>query len=347
MRIALVSTPFVSVPPKGYGGTELVVAELAIALRDLGHEVVVYATGDSELPGIEIRSYFSTAQWPPSPEIDRAHARFAVHDLNQDPLPFDVVHVHSVAAAAQSHRMPAPVVATLHHDHDPELSGCYAPGSTLVAISRAQARRETARVSAVIHHGLNPERFQPLPDQGYLLFLGRYDREKGVAQAIEVACDSGLPLVLAGATHQKKFYQQDLLPLIEKHNILDVGPVGGARKVALIARARALLFPIQWEEPFGLVMIEALLSGVPVFANARGSVPEIIQDGLDGVICDDPSEMVAAARVSEKFFDRVAIRARAQERWSAARMASEYLRVYEGVAEREVTPWQPEQLLGS
>jgi glycosyltransferase involved in cell wall biosynthesis len=330
LRVALVSTPFVSVPPKGYGGTELVVAELAKALTARGVEVVVYATGDSDLPGIEVRSYFPAAQWPPDRDIERVHATWSLRDMARDPREFDVVHVHSPCAVEMAKLSPYPVLCTLHHDRDDELSDLYhrMPQVKLVAISRSQARRETAPVSAVVHHGLDPSRFRPVPDQGYLLFLGRYDRVKGVTEAIEVAVRAGVPLVMAGEPHQRDYFDAEVKPLIDRHGVLELGPVGGNRKAALIARARALLFPIEWEEPFGLVMIEAMLSGVPVLGSARGAVPEIVDDGITGVICDDPTEMVAAARIADKLFNRERIRKEAMQRWSAARMADDYLRLY-------------------
>ena len=323
LRVALVSTPFVATPPFHYGGTELVVAELAKALRARGVEVVVYATGDSRLEGIEVRSYFREAKWPPDPDVDRVPGAWCLRDAARDPLGFDLLHLHSVGAVEMAHLSPYPMLATLHHVPSPALSEMYlrTPSVSLVAISRNQARAERAPVSAVVQHGLDPSRFHPVHDQGYLLFLGRYDREKGAHYAIEVAHRAGMPLVMAGAPHQRDYYEHFLKPLIEKHNVFDVGPVGGDKKSALIARARALLFPIEWEEPFGLVMIEAMLSGVPVLASGRGSVPEIIEDGITGVICDDPSEMVAAARISEKLFDRARIRRLGEERFSAARMA--------------------------
>jgi glycosyltransferase involved in cell wall biosynthesis len=330
LRVALVSTPFVSVPPRGYGGTELVVGELAKALQARGVEVVVYATGDSELPGIEVRSWFAEAQWPPERDVERVHAAWALRDAARDLRGFDVVHVHSPWAVEQAPLSPYPVICTLHHDFVPELSDLYrrAPHVKLIAISRSQARRERARVSGVIHHGLDPSRFPGLPDQGYLLFLGRYDRVKGVTHAIEVASRARLPLVMAGAPHETAYYDDEVRPLVAAHGVLDVGPVGGAQKAALIARARALLFPIQWEEPFGLVMIEALLSGVPVLATARGAAQEIVEDGVTGILCDDPTELVAAARVADKLFDRDRIREVARRRWSAERMANDYLRFY-------------------
>jgi len=331
VRVALVSTPFVPVPPPGYGGTELVVAELASALRTRGVEVVVYATGDSHLDGTEVRSYFSQARWPPDPDVDATHAAWCLRDIARDPGGFDVVHLHSCAAVELSRLCPYPVVATIHHHHSSGLSEMYAanPQVTLVAISAAQARRESAPVAAVVHHGLSIERFAFLPDQGYLLYLGRYSREKGPHLAIEIAARAGLPLLMAGEPHEQDYYDDKLLPLMRKHGVLDLGPIGGRRKATLMARARALLFPIQWDEPFGLVMIEAQLSGVPVLALRRGSVPEVVEDGITGLIGDDATELVSGARVAESLFDRARIRALARERWSADRMASDYLRTYE------------------
>lgn len=352
LRVALVSTPHLASPPRGYGGTELVVAELARALTARGIEVVVYATGDSDLPGIEVRSYFPEGQWPPDRDAERIHATWSLRDAARDPRGFDVVHVHSPAAVEMARLSPYPVVCTLHHDHDAELTEMYrrAPQVKLIAISRAQARREPSPCAAVVHHGLDPARFTALPEQGYLLFLGRYDRCKGILEAIEVAERAGLPLVVAGEPHEREFFDREVRPRFARHGVLEMGPIGGARKAALIARARAVLFPIQWDEPFGLVMIESLLSGVPVLATDRGSVPEIIEDGVTGVVCDDPSEMVAAARIADKLFDRGRIRSLARERWSAARMADDYLRIYRGAVVGAILDEQseePESVVGT
>ncbi|HUJ24596.1 MAG TPA: glycosyltransferase family 4 protein, partial [Myxococcales bacterium] len=317
------STPHLSVPPAGYGGTELVIGELARALTARGVEVVLYATGDSYVPGVEVRSVLATPRWPPDRRLERVHAAWSLRDAARDGG-FDVVHLHGPGAVEVSDLSPAPAICTLHHDLDPELSALYGrrPRVRLVGISHSQARREPARCWAVVHHGLDPSRFTPMPDQGYLLFLGRYDRVKGARQAIEVAARAGLPLVMAGKPHERDYYQEEVLPLVRRNNVLDVGPVGGAAKAALIARSRAVLFPIQWEEPFGLVMIESLLCGVPVLATARGSVPEIIEDGVTGILCDDASELSTAARTADRLFDRARIRRIAQERWSADRMAA-------------------------
>jgi glycosyltransferase involved in cell wall biosynthesis len=253
-----------------------------------------------------------------------------LRDIARDRRRFDLVHVHSPVAVEMADLSPCPVLCTVHHDACEELSALYRrqPLVRLVGISRSQARREPAGCWAVVHHGLDPARHPAMPDQGYLLFLGRYDRVKGLVQAIEVAAEAGLPLVMAGETHDPDYFERQARPLMRKHGVIDLGPVGGDRKRRLIARARAVLFPIQWEEPFGLVLIESLLSGVPVLATARGSVPEIVEDGVNGVICDDASEMVGVARAADRLFDRGRIRQLAAERWSAGRMADDYLRLY-------------------
>jgi glycosyltransferase involved in cell wall biosynthesis len=334
VRIALVSTPFVAVPPRGYGGTELVVAELALALRSRGLEVVVYATGDSRLHGTEVRSYFPEARWPPDPDIDATHAAWCLRDIARDPRGFDVVHLHSVAAVELSRHCPYPLLATLHHNYDPDLSRVYAanPRVKFVAISASQAYRESVPVAAVVHHGLTPDRFPFLPDQGYLLYLGRYSREKGPHLAIEIAARAELPLLMAGEPHEIDYYREELAPQMRRHGVMDLGAVGGPRKATLVSHARALLFPIQWEEPFGLVMIEAQLSGVPVLALRRGSVAEVVEDGVTGLLADDPAELISGARIVERLFDRARIRQLAERRWSADRMAADYLRLYQDVA---------------
>jgi glycosyltransferase involved in cell wall biosynthesis len=339
MRIALVSTPFISVPPLHYGGTELVVAELARSLTKRGHETVVYATGDSDLGEIEIRSYFPAGQWPPQADVDATHAAFSLRDIARDPIGFDIVHVHSVAAVGLSRLCPYPMVATVHHDRADAFSRLYLenPGVRRVAISASQARKEGPGIAAIVHHGLDPERFPAMPDQGYLLHVGRYAPEKGTHLAIEIAARAGVPLLLAGQSHDDDYYRERVQPLVRRHGVLEVGPVGGARKVQLMARARALLFPIQWDEPFGLVMIESLLCGVPVLSLRRGSVPEVVEDGITGLIADDPIELVAGARIAETFFDRRHIREIARKRWNAERMADDYLQIYREAAGERLT----------
>ena len=345
LRVALISTPFIAVPPPEYGGTELIVAELAVGLRANGAEVVVYATGDSKLPGIEVRSFFPTAIWPPSPETDRTHAAWALRDIARDGR-FDVVHSHSNAVVELAGRCALPIVHTLHHDRDETLSRAYlaAPQIHKVAISCSQAQREPASAQSVVHHGLTPERFVQRPDGGYLLFLGRYSSVKAPHLAIDVAQRAGLPIVLAGRHHREPgdegYFEREMKHRLALPGVRDVGPVGGAAKQELIAGARAVLFPIQWEEPFGLVMIESMLSGVPVLALRRGSVPEVVDEGLTGMICEDADDLLHAAR-SVHLLDRDRVRAHARRRFSASRMAQAYLAVYDQAirvaAEEETT----------
>jgi glycosyltransferase involved in cell wall biosynthesis len=333
IRVALVSTPFVAVPPRQYGGTELVVAELARALGQRGVEVVVYATGDSALPGVEVRSLFRRPVWPPSVGTERAHAAWALRDVSRDPRPFDLVHSHCSATLELSRHCAVPMVHTMHHDRDAALSALYAatPGVHRVGISRSQASREPSGAHSVVHHGLAPDRFAPRPQRGYLLFLGRYCRAKAPHLAIDAAQRAGLPIVLAGRPHlepgEGDYLQRELMPRLRLPRVRELGPVGGPQKAGLIAGARAVLFPVQWEEPFGLVMIEAMLSGVPVIALRRGSVPEVVDEGLTGAICADMGEMVAAVRCAH-LFDRARVRAHAARRFSALRMAEGYLGAY-------------------
>jgi glycosyltransferase involved in cell wall biosynthesis len=347
MRIALVSTPFVAVPPPAYGGTELVVCELALALRALGHEVVVYATGDSALQGIEIRHYFGEAVWPPAPAVEETHAAWCMRDILRDPRGFDAVHSHCVAFVSLSHHFDCPVLHTVHHDVDPAYTARYlaAPEAHLVAISHAQARKEPAPIEAVVHHGLDASRFSTQPDRGYLLFLGRYDRCKGPDLALDVAERAGLPLILAGKPHEPGYWERELAPRLRGRWPREVGPVGGARKMSLLAGARALIFPIRWDEPFGLVMIEAMLSGVPVLALARGSVPEVVDAGLTGAPCANLEELVTAARTAGTMFDRRRVRALARQRWSCARMAHDYLALYRTFAAEQ--PLRSQELRGA
>jgi glycosyltransferase involved in cell wall biosynthesis len=187
-----------------------------------------------------------------------------------------------------------------------------------------------AEGAAVIHHGLSPGRC-PFGDGGggYALFLGRFARDKGVHLALDVARAAGVSLKLGGRPHwcDHSYYQDEVLPRLGGAEL--VGEVGGAVKERLLGEAAALLFPIHWEEPFGLVMIEAMLAGTPVLALPRGSVPEVVEDGVTGFICRDEDEMAGRLRqVVRRGFDRRRCRARALQRWSACRMVREYLTLY-------------------
>jgi glycosyltransferase involved in cell wall biosynthesis len=197
MRIAIISTPAVAVPPRGYGGTELVVAELAEGLADAGHDVRVFATGDSSVR-VRRRALFDTAVWPPSPSHEMAHAAWALRELRREPV--DIVHTHTAAALLGGDRADAPVVHTVHHGPDAGLDALYGvcrEGCTFVAISEDQRRRLPH--AHVVHHGLSADRYaEGAGDAGYAAFLGRYAEEKGAHDAIDAARAAGVHNRLGG-----------------------------------------------------------------------------------------------------------------------------------------------------
>jgi glycosyltransferase involved in cell wall biosynthesis len=329
VRIAIVSTPFVAVPPRSYGGTELVIHELVRGLAARGHEVTLFATGDSRAP--RLRYVFRRASWPPDPAKEARHCAGVARALARER--FDVIHAHLPGLLAAGVDRIAPVVHTLHHDHQEPLTELYLrhPAVRYVAISEHQARLEPRLACHVVHHGLSPSHHPPGHGEGdYALFLGRLSPCKGPDAAVEAALGAGVPLRLAGSVHAADAtpgWAASLERALARPGVLHVGPVGGARKTALLGAARALLMPIRWDEPFGLVMIEAMLSGTPVVAFPRGAAPEIIDEGVTGFLVDGVEEMSAVlARLGG--FDRMACRRRAQARFGAARMIHEYERIY-------------------
>ena len=335
MRIALLSTCAVAVPPASYGGTELITAELAKALVRLGHDVTVYATGDSK-PAGELRYRFTRPVWPPDDLAELRHAAFAWSDVMAErERPFDVVHAHQAPSLAFAALFPLPTVLTVHHARDESLLDFYLdfPGIRYVAISRHQADLvPEMHVDDVVHHGLDLSLYEAGDGEGdFCLFLGRLASEKAPHHAIDAARMADVPLKIAGKPHWKDeaYFDREVKPrLAEGRGVEWVGEVSHEPKVALLRRARALLFPIDWEEPFGLVMIEAMLVGTPVIAFARGSVPEIVEEGVTGFVVRDVDEMAKRLR-SIGSFDRKKCRARAEQRWSSARMAKEYVEVYQ------------------
>jgi glycosyltransferase involved in cell wall biosynthesis len=336
MRIAIISTPFLPVPPRTYGGTELVVHELVEGLLEQGHDVGLFATGDSQSRA-PTRALFPTAHWPPESLTDVEHAAWALGEVVR--RDFDVVHVHSASVLPMMRLVPSlpPLVYTLHHPREERLSALYRrhPEPWYVAISASQARREIALPRlTVIHHGLDPGVFgctDRAPDR-YVCFVGRLSEEKGTHTAIDAAGIAGVPIHVAGEVHppDRAFAEREVLPRLNQPHVTYLGNIGPAVKRPLLCDARALLVPIEWEEPFGLIMIEAMLSGCPVVAFPRGSVSELVEEGRTGFIVSGLDEMVAAIRPGGPVdsFDRRACRARAIERFSRRRMAMEHERLY-------------------
>jgi glycosyltransferase involved in cell wall biosynthesis len=333
MRIAIVAPPFIPVPPNGYGGTELFVAYLAEALSLRGLEVTVYANGESTV-ACPVRWTFPEKDWPPGPGVDMGlknldHSAWAIRDIREGS--FDVAHLNDAAGVPMSRFLPHPVVHTLHHPHDESLSTLYKrhPWITYVSISDAQKQLEEMPRMHTIHHGIRLEdyRFES-EKKGYLAFLGRMAPVKGPHLAIEVARRAGLPLKLAGEVQPlfDDYWKTQVLPGIDGREIEFVGEATLDIKNELLSNASALLFPIQWNEPFGLVMIEAMACGTPVIALPGGAVPEVVRDGVSGWICRDIDEMVE--RAADVGISPASCRDYTEREFSVERMAADYEELY-------------------
>lgn len=340
LRIAMISTPFIPVPPRDYGGTELIVHELVEGLLDRGHQVTLFATGDSRSRAT-LRALYDEAVWPPEPHAELDHVSWALRQVMEGG--YDLVHAHSASALAAGRLTPPlPLVYTLHHAWEPALSRYYTsfPEVDYVAISGDQCRRETGPDwCTVVHHGLDAKRYQWSDRaEAYVCFVGRLAREKGPVTAIEAAARAGVPIRLAGSVHppDRAYAQAEVLPRLERPGVDWLGPIGMDRKVPLLRRARALLAPIEWNEPFGLILIEALLSGCPVVAFGRGSVPELVEHGVTGYIAASEDEMVELIRPGGPVdaLDRRRIREIAVRRFDRARMVADYERVYQAAVAR-------------
>jgi glycosyltransferase involved in cell wall biosynthesis len=337
MRIALVAPPFIPVPPCRYGGTELFLAELAHGLLRLGHDVVVYANGESRLP-CEIRARFQDSCWPlrePGAGTLRAieHLAWSLQDAAADE--FDVIHLNDAAGVPFTRFLSTPTVYTLHHPHAPELSALYEsyPEVSYVAISRAQAARERMPRRVVIHHGLDAAMYRFIARKdSYAAFIGRIAPCKGAHLAIEVARRAGVPLKIAGEIQPvfRDYWETAVRPFVDGRQIEYLGEANHALKNDLLGNARALLFPIQWEEPFGLVMIEALACGTPVLALPGGSVPEVVRPGVSGWICRSVADM--ADRLEDLSLDPRACRRHVEQHFTLDLMVRRYADLYRRVS---------------
>jgi len=335
MRIAQIAPLHEAVPPKLYGGTERIVSYLTEELVTLGHEVTLFASGDS-VTNAELVSV-----WPRAIRLDESvkdpnalHTLLLEQVLRRAPA-FDVLHFHlDYLPFPLFGRETVPFLTTLHGRLDlPELQPVFDafPDAGVISISDRQRRPlPQANWLATIHHGLPVGLLQPTGARpGYLAFLGRICPEKCPDRAIRIARACGLPIRLAAKVDRvdQEYYEREIAPMLDGEHARLIGEIGDEAKSGFLSAARALLLPIDWPEPFGLVMIEAMACGTPVIAFNRGSVPEVIEDGLTGFIVETEAEAVAAvARLPE--LDRDAIRARFEERFSARRMAEDYLAVY-------------------
>jgi glycosyltransferase involved in cell wall biosynthesis len=339
MRLAIISTPFVAVPPHLYGGTELVVHELAEGLVKRGHDIVLFATGDSRTSA-ELRSLYPQPQWPPEMLSDLNHVSWAMQQIAEDAR-FDMVHAHSAVALACSRLLPTvPLVYTIHHERDEQLSAFYrhCRDVNYVTISNDQRRREIPLDHVdVIHHGLEPSKYEwsPRAAGDYVAFVGRFSRVKGPHLAIETASRAGVQLRIAGEIHppDEAWASAELRHRLTEPHVRYLGSIGLDEKRPLLRDARALLMPIEWNEPFGLIIIEAMLSGCPVVAFARGSVPELVENGVTGFIARNVDEMAALIRPGGPIDDvnRRRCRERAIQRFSRDRMVADHIAMYDRI----------------
>lgn len=337
MKIAQVTPLYEAVPPRLYGGTERVVAHLTDALVDLGHEVTLFASADAETRARLIPVRDQAIRLDPAPlKSDMAAHMTMLAEVLDRADDFDVIHFHTDIIQFPFFRdLADKTITTLHGRLDlkdlPEVYERWCEFG-LVSISDDQRRPlPHANWKATVHHGMPGDlyRFSP-QSQGYLAFLGRISPEKRPDRAIEIATRLGKPLKIAAKVDaaDKAYWETVIKPMIEGNPLIEfVGEIGDHQKSAFLGGAEALLFPIDWPEPFGLVMIEAMACGTPVVAFRCGSTLEIIEDGATGFLVETLEQAVAAAGQAHQL-DREAIRARFDLRFSATAMARRYLDVY-------------------
>ena len=347
MRIAQVAPLYESVPPKGYGGTERVVSYLTEELVRLGHEVTLFASGDSVTRARLVSPCLRSIRLDADCIDQMAPHVLLLEQVFRRQADFDLIHFHiDYLHFSLSRRQPTPHVTTLHGRLDiPDLQGLYQEFSEqpLVSISDAQRRPiPWANWLATVYHGLPLQlhAFREKP-KDYLAFLGRISPEKRVDRAIAIARQVGRSLKIAAKVdkNDQQYYKEKIQPLIREAGSLVefIGEVGGQDKDEFLGHAHALLFPIDWPEPFGLVMIEAMACGTPVIAWPCGSVPEVMEDGVTGFVVHNLEEAVRAVEKVDGL-SRATCRRVFEARFSAPIMTRNYLAVYQRLLERGPAP---------
>jgi glycosyltransferase involved in cell wall biosynthesis len=345
MRIAQVAPLYESVPPKYYGGTERIVSYLTEELVRQGHDVTLFASGDSETNAHLVAVCPRSLRLDPDCIDQLAHHLLMLERVAQRAGDFDIVHFHvDYLHFPISRRSGFANVTTLHGRLDiPDLVPLYKEYREVPLISISDSQRAPlpwVNWHATVYHGLPADLYRFRPEQGsYLACLGRISPEKRMDRAIEIARQAGIPLRIAAKVDDadKDYFDSVIEPLLHGPLVEFVGEIGERRKDEFLGNAQALLFPIDWPEPFGLVMIEAMACGTPVIAYSNGSVPEVMEQGRTGFIVHDIDDAVDAVRRVPQL-SRARCREIFEERFTAARMARDYLDAYERLIERQVIP---------
>jgi glycosyltransferase involved in cell wall biosynthesis len=348
MRIAQLAPPLEAVPPARYGGTERVIHTLTEELVERGHEVTLFASGESQTSA-RLVPICDQALWHrnPAPRDFSPAWSIALGKIARELDDFDVVHSHiDHLGFPLARRTRVPFLTTLHGRLDmPEVAEVLREFRDLPLVSISQAQRrlvEWARFVSTVYHGVRLDNFHFNGGGGdYLAFLGRISPEKGLDTAIRVARRAGMPLKVAArmpmtfaddrnALSDAEYWNGVIQPLLGS-DVEMLGEIGGAEKDAFLGNAAALIFAIRWPEPFGLVMIEALACGTPIVALRNGSVPEVVRDGITGFVVDTEDELVESIAQLQSI-DRCACRREAEVRFSPSAMATAYERLYEGLS---------------
>lgn len=340
MRIAQLAPLYESVPPRGYGGTERVVSYLTEELVRAGHDVTLFASGDSKTTARHVPCAPRALRLDPNRPDELAPHLLAIEAAYAREGDFDLVHSHlDHLPYLVARRSATPTLTTLHGRLDlPHLGPIYREFGEQAVVSISDSQRRPlpwVRWAGTVHHGLPEDLYRFHPEAGdYLAFVGRLSVEKRVDRAVEIAIRTGRPLRIAAKIDpaDEAYFREVVRPLLAHPLVEYVGEIDDSEKNAFLGGAAALLFPIDWPEPFGLVMIEALACGTPVIAWCHGSVAEVIGHGDTGWLCEDIADGVRAVDSLDRI-RRARCRAVFEERFTAARMAHDYVEIYEALVE--------------
>ena len=335
MKIAQIAPLIESVPPRLYGGTERVVSYLSEELVRLGHDVTLFASGDSISSAELVPCCTRALRLNPTVRDTIPHFMLMIDNVRERAEEFDVLHFHIDLFHFPLFRsLAGRTLTTLHGRQDLEdLKPFYSRFGEMPLVSISDDQRKPlphAKFLATIHHGIPADLHRPSFKEGrYLAFLGRISPEKRPDRAIRIARAAGIPLKIAAKVDRvdEDYFRKNVLPLIDGRDVEFIGEINEREKTKFLGEAAALLFPVDWPEPFGLVMIEAMACGTPVLAFRCGSIPEVIDNGVTGKVVDSEEEAIAALPEFLSY-DRRAVRQRFEERFTVTRMAKDYVSIY-------------------